>query len=102
MGQAAPLLRIHFAAGASWAARHLQGLRILAHVYRLAHWRMVRRPRDAPIRRSRAPTPARLVGHFQRRDSDGSAALDLRPRRQTIWTGGCSVKRMNLENRESF
>src|SRR5258708_28601059 len=96
------LLRIHFAAGAPWAARHLHGLRIFAHWYWLDHWGMVRRPHHAPVCRSGAPAAAGLVGDFRRRRPNRSAALDLRPRRQTIWTGGCWVKRIDLEDRESF
>src|SRR5260370_22688175 len=63
---------------------------------------MVRRPHDAPVCRRGAPAAAGLVGDFRRRRPNRSAALDLRPRRQTIWTGGCWVKRIDLEDRESF
>src|SRR6266567_1091758 len=84
----AALLRLHLAPRSCRTARHLHGFRIPAHWHRLAHWRMVWRPHHAPVRRSRAPASARLVGHFRRGNPDGSAALDLRPRRQTIRAGG--------------
>src|SRR6266699_1219 len=96
------LLRIHFAPRAPGTAGDLHGLRVFADRYRLAHRRLVRWPHHAPVRRSGAPASACVVGDFGGWPADRSAAVDLRPHRQTIRAGGSWVNRINLENRRRF
>src|SRR6267143_754078 len=98
----APLLRIHLPPRATRTAGHLHGLRISAHRHRLARRRMVRRPRHAPIWRSRTPAPAPLVGNFRSGYPDRSTVVDLRPRRQTLRAGDALVKSADLEIEGGF
>src|SRR6266478_3138916 len=96
------LLRVHFSSRPSRTAGNLHGLRVFADRYRLAHRRLVRRPRHAPVRRSGAPASACVVGDFGGWHADRAAAVDLRPHGQTIRAGGSWVNRINLENRRRF
>ena len=102
---AAAVLRVHLAPRTSRPAGHLHGLRIFADWYWLADWRLVRRHDDAPLRRSRPSSRARLVGHQRRGLCHSAAPLDLRPHHQTRRAGatlasGSSMSLKLMESRE--
>jgi len=94
---AAALLRLHIASGASRPARHVHGVCVSADWNRLAHRRLVWWTRDAPLRRSRAPSRTRVVDHQWCRFRNSNLAFDLRSNRQPIGAAGTFVNSMDLQ-----